>query len=285
MPPGPGDLDALVAHRLVDEVIESRLFKEVGFTGGEPLVLPNLVSELGLRLSRARIPWGLTTGMGWAKNERTVRDNVQLLHRANLSHINISVDESHLKNRDGTLVELFIDEISSGPVEVTISSTSYSAKPTIPIRIPERPNIAVEYHYVAPVGFATNSKTEGHKAFSLSSSHCPMQTALTLSVWPDGSVYPCCSTYVVNKSVELVVGNVHDSSLEQILNAALNDPYLSCIRQVGFTGLIYLTRESDETWKSAFNAPVQDACHLCKNVAETTGAIRGIRDSLSMLST
>ena len=251
----------------------------MGFTGGEPLLRLNLIEELGRTLRDSGLPWGLTTGVGWSKSEQVVDRTLNVLVSAGIHNITVSVDEAHLKGRDPRIAEYFVSQLVKSGVFVTVSCTSGEEIPKVPIPIPKANNIKVEYHYISPVGYATGKKIV-QKRLSLNQSHCPMSEGLTLSVWPDGFVYPCCSTYIVNKEKNLAIGNVHESSLGEILLNALKDKYLCAIREIGFSGLICLTPNS-EVWKKVMDEPLLDACHLCSKVSAIPEALKEVRETLS----
>ena len=279
VPPGPGDLPSETVSSLVQQAIDIKEFRSIGFTGGEPLLRIKTIAPLGSLISSNGLAWGLTTGGGWANSKAIVDRTVKTLISADIHNITVSVDESHLVNRNADLVQDFIEQMLSQQVFVTVSCTSDKLPLELPIVLAPSPRLKVEFHYIAPVGYASENYEARH-GFDFAKSKCPMSNALTLSVWPDGDVYPCCSTYVVNKDKDLVVGNVFDLPLADILSRALGDVYLCAIREVGFSGLICLSPEL-ELWEKQFRVPVQDACHLCSQIAQTPNALSEIRANLS----
>lgn len=284
VPPGPGDLHPDMAARVVQEAIECEAFKSVGFTGGEPMLRPTLVGKLGSLMKGTAVRWGMTTGMGWARKKDTVETYGRMLLDAAIDHLTVSFDPSHLRQLNDAqrqLIQRFVLLMAEGGVRVTVSATLFG-NDAPPLDLPKGENIKVEYHYVAPVGFAAGRQIPNANTLSLDSTQCPLNEGLTLSVWPDGSVYPCCSTYVVNKDRALVIGNIKTASLGDILLKALGDNYLCAIREIGFAGAFLLTSDL-EVWRSAFNQPLQDPCHLCSVIARTPNAISDIRSKLTQI--
>jgi MoaA/NifB/PqqE/SkfB family radical SAM enzyme len=222
----------------------------------------------------------MTTGCGWARSTSRIDRAVERLVGAGIQNITVSVDPTHLQGAIPEFVEYFVNAIASSGLFVTISCTSEDESPALGIKIPDLPNIKVEFHHIAPVGNAEMSLTSYPASLNLAHARCPMSAGLTINVWPDGTVYPCCSTYVVNKDEEISIGNVYDESLESILENALSDVYLCSIREIGFAGTLLLAPNA-AVWRSAFEKPLRDPCHLCSVIARTPGSIADLRSHLS----
>lgn len=269
VPPGPGDINPQIAEDVVDQVINLKAFSCVGFTGGEPLLLVELVTRLGRKLADAGIVWGLTTGGGWATSKRKVESVVNQLINAGINNITVSVDESHLQWKSRDYIPFLLECLTDKCISTTISCTTSKDELDLPFVIAPSKFLKIEYHYISPVGYGRELDIKNHQRLSLEDSRCPMKNSLTLSLWPDGSIYPCCSTYVVNKEKELVIGNIKDHSLKDILDRALSDVYLCAIREVGFSGLIFLTKGAG-IWNRVFSNPVIDVCHLCAKISSAS---------------
>jgi hypothetical protein len=239
-----------------------------------------MVCNLGRKLADAEIRWGVTTGCGWATSLSKVDKVSNALSDSGIGDITVSVDNSHLVGKHVEFVNYFLNRLVDLGVPTRISCTSNNDELKIPISYPESALVSVEYFYVAPVGFAKNLKVRKNY-FDFSKSVCPMSEGLTLSVWPSGEVFPCCSTYIVNKEKAMVIGNVYESSISQILKAALDDRYLLTIRKVGFSGLAILSPGTD-AWKEAMSSPTIDVCHMCSKLA-ASGGTKNFRDELNSL--
>lgn len=147
VPPGPGDLDEQLASKIVEDAIKSRLFDNVGFTGGEPLLRLNLVEKLGTRLSSAGVKWGVTTGCGWATSEKRVENTIAALLRAKVSEVRVSVDDAHLKSRSAKQVPHFLQLLIDSDIPTTVACTS-NVGSKVPIALPNSPLLNVEHHYI-----------------------------------------------------------------------------------------------------------------------------------------
>ncbi|AZC18868.1 hypothetical protein C4K40_3480 [Pseudomonas sp. CMR5c] len=278
VPPGPGDLDEKIALSLIDQALELKVFSFIGFTGGEPLIRLPLISKLGTKLIGSGIVWGLTTGGGWATSKKKVDDTISSLVASGIGDITVSVDSAHLRSKNKIWMPYFLEQLVSNKIPTTVSCTSNQRQPELPSFVTPSQFLKIEYHYVSPVGFALFSDLSGDNRLDFSNSCCPMKQSLTLSVWPNGDTYPCCSTYVVNKERDLLVGNAYRDTLKTLLRKALNDAYLITIREVGFSGLSLLTADSD-IWKQVLKDPLQDSCHLCSRIAKAS-AVEDLRTKL-----
>ena len=281
-------MDLAIAQGLIADCIRHDLVQEVGFTGGEPMLRYNDIVQLGASLDAAGISWGMTTGMGWLGSRSTMHTKADGLLGAGIRSISVSVDGTHgreIKPEKHPLIREFVERMVNGGINVTISVTKENDAEACPIELTDlldRRNFRMEYHYVAPVGHADGRACHAQVRFDMRDSQCPLKKGFTFSVWPSGDVYPCCSTYTVNKAKALRIGNVRRTPFVDIVAAALNDPYLVTIREVGFAGLILLTPDSP-VWTEAFmNGPVQDSCHLCAKVLANPG-FQDIRTALAQL--
>lgn len=292
VPPGPGDLPEHKINQIVEDVIRGGLIKSVGFTGGEPLIKISEVCKNGEILSKNGIRWGVTTGMGWTKNPWKAESAAKYLVNSGISQITVSYDPSHFSDARHESTSAFLQEVVQAGIETRISVTHFSDEVgTIDIDlikkfpfIDNKNNVKMEYFYVAPVGFAKDKKNCSNSRMNFLDSKCPLKTGLTLSVWPDGSVYPCCSTYVVNKNKELVIGNVFDESINSILQRAESNIYMMAIRKLGFSSIIALTPNS-LIWKEVFMETPQDVCHLCSKISSIKGSINALEKELVKIHT
>lgn len=286
VPPGPGDLDVEILDRLIEEVVaDPSKWKGVGFTGGEPLVRTDVVCSLGNRLQSAGVPWGLTTGLGWASNDIRAISTATKLVSAGISRLNVSFDPSHHKELRRSHHSLFLDYMLQHGISTVVSCTLYTDEEMTDdevfsgLGICNKANVDVERHYVAKAGFAENHVNCSTSRFSLASSKCPLQDGLTISVWPDGSVFPCCSTYIVNKENGLSCGNVQNESLSEIVSRIDGDAYFNLIRRQGFSALIGLLGDSISSLPEVFSDPPHDVCHLCVKLDKTEG-IENLRQKI-----
>lgn len=201
------------------------------------------------------------------------------LQKSGISNITVSVDESHLRGKSSRLINYLLEQLVSKKIPTTVSCTSDEEHPKIPINLPTSNIIKSEFHYISPVGLAKEKKYTKNAKLNFAESRCPMSKSLTLSIWPDGTVYPCCSTYVVNKETNISIGNINNENLIPILERALSDSYLCAIREIGFSGVCLLLPNSD-IWKSVFEMEIVDVCHLCARVA-ATGKVDHLRKQLT----
>ena len=276
VPPGPGDLSDYDVERLAIEAYESGQFKEIGFTGGEPLLRKDIILKVGMMLTKRGMPWGLTTGLGWAKTKEQAIEVVNQLSSAGIHHITVSVDESHLMNKSPEISEAFIAEAISLKTKVIVSVTRYKEdyNENLPINIDtDSEYISVDYHYVSNAGKAEANCSDLQSRFDIKNSKCLLKDGISLSVWPDGSVYPCCSPFVVNKYSDLAIGNILDNQpLQNCINKLSENLYLKAIINYGFSGLMTMTPEF-KGWGDIFKGDVNSVCHLCAKISAKKGSI------------
>jgi len=275
VPPGPGDLDEAIIDRVVADVVSERQkWRSVGFTGGEPLVRVDTVCRAGTTLAKNGIPWGVTTGLGWcSSHDRALKVATRLLN-ARMTTLNVSIDPSHFEHLKNSAYRSFLREMALGELRLTISCTLFEGQEMSDEDITamtglKGAGVTIQRHYVAKVGFARERNDCSSSKFNFAESRCPMRNELTLSIWPDGAVYPCCSTYVVNKEKNLIVGNVHSQSINRIADDAERDAFLSFIRRAGFSSLIAGFGDELGEIERVFQDYPQDTCHLCAKISST----------------
>lgn len=239
----------------------------------------SLVARLGSIARSGGLSWGLTTGSGWIESTQHAEAAASRLAAAGVGHVTASVDRSHMRHARPEYVEAFILALVNCDVRVTVSCTTNDPEERIELALPTT-NLKVEYHYVSSVGYA--GRRNPTVRLSLAQSRCPMRGEFTISVWPDGLVYPCCSVHAVNKK-HLAIGSVFEDSVEQLLDRATRDPYLSAIQEIGFSGIIALVGDRVKVdWKNVFAVPLADACHLCSRIASHDAALTDLRSALKM---
>lgn len=286
VPPGPGDISRSLIDQLIDEVLaQPSSWKGVGFTGGEPLLRIDDVCRLGARLKSASVPWGVTTGLGWVANTNRAISVANRLIDAGISRLNISFDPSHYKELRRDHHKSFVSILIQHDIDIVVSCTTFidesmnDSEILNGLGIDDASKIKIERHYVAKAGYAKGSTNCSQNKLNLNNSKCPLSDGLTLSVWPEGDVYPCCSTYTVNKDSGLIVGNVNNETLTEIVSRVENDLFFSLIRQQGFAALIGFLGHEIASLKEIFSDHPHDVCHLCSKLDQLEG-IGNIRDML-----
>lgn len=286
VPPGPGDLASDRIDRLIADVVaQPERWSSVGFTGGEPLLRADEVAAHGARLAAAGIDWGVTTGLGWASNEKRATRVAGQLLQGGIRDVNISYDPSHRSELRTDAYRAFCGTMAGGDVNIIVSTTLFNGESIEDSEIVERlglpgiDRVRIDRHYVAQVGNAATRSDCSSSRIDLARAICPLRQGFTLSVWPDGEVYPCCSTYIVNKATSLSLGNIGEHSIAQLLDAAEADPYLVFIRRLGFAHLIALFANEVRELVDAFGEIPSDACHLCSKLANA-GAIPTLREAI-----
>ncbi|WP_282081091.1 radical SAM protein [Aquimarina algiphila] len=294
VPPKPLDLkDSFLFDVL--KTAESRKFKKVGFTGGEPLIRRKKLFEAVRLCNDSGIPWGLTTGLGWTKKEEYAITVANELVSNRINDITISIDPSHLKFTDQKIYIVFIRELLMHNIPILLSVTlfknerqefeKYLSKNILSKLIDSNTSlIKVDFHYVAQVGYAENKEGCGSiikEKITSKAMRCPLKKSFVFSVWPNGDVYPCCSTYIVNKKNELILGNLKENSFEEIIDFAENDPYLWALSNLGFNKIISFIKD-DIDFSEILNSKFNDVCDLCNTIGTKTKniTIKQIRNSL-----
>jgi MoaA/NifB/PqqE/SkfB family radical SAM enzyme len=263
----------------------------VGLSGGEPFLLMDSIYSIFERAKKTGLNVNFATNAFWAKHFNKAVNVLTRLKTLGFKppgdSIAVSAGQFHLPfiSRDcsANLIKAYravfgvplprLDfEYVSGNKEVLSEYVSYLTDQGISDK---------DYKLVERTVFQTtgNSRIVSDEIIkkrpaSVFQGLCPWVKDLIVD--PDGDVYPCCGFNRYNKGI--VLGNIHDQSLESIRNSAQTNPVMIMLKFHSFAYLHSLVRLE-------FNLP-EDAdglCDICEDIFSNSQHVKYLIDRHSHL--
>lgn len=212
----------------------------ISFTGGEPFLELKLLEELVDYSTHLGMKTEVVSNGYWAKTPAIASQVLESLRKHGLDVLNLSIDDFHqeqvpinyVRNAYKTALKLDIKIV----IMTTTTKNSKITAKTIPellqdekiqnLRSPRlpSPNALLIETKITPVGRGETIKDLDYKLFT----EIKCREALRdIGIGPDGEIYPCCGPLA--KKISL--GNIKDSSLEDILKRAGRETLYTTIRE------------------------------------------------------
>jgi hypothetical protein len=213
-------------------------------TGGEPLLLPDLVAELAASARAAGTRSAVLTGAFFARDRR-MPDRILRAARA-VDHFSVSIDVHHEREvpradvfrllrtvlRAGTPVSLHL--VGTGPVDPYLAGLTADVRSTFGDAVPMLVNTVRAVGRAAAWAAATRpADTTG--------AVLPCAMAAWPVVAPDGTVVACCNQDTVDRRpvpAHLRLGHVDTDDWPTVRGRALSSPVLRAVRITGPTYLL-----------------------------------------------
>ena len=199
------------------------------FTGGEPfLYLADIEAAIAAaRRAGVTQPIHIMTSAHWARDEGQVREILTRLRDLGLDNLGVSYDHEHARWVTPEQIRMVCDVALELGIELNLLGTFWEEGETLDDLVPDltaRPGIRPHQSLVADVGRARKSWSwprrrpiPNEDKFS-----CGKPGTYSLSIYPDGEVYPCCSGGLQIEG-KLSCGNVNRDPAARIIYAAMTN--------------------------------------------------------------
>ena len=185
----------------------------------------------------------IVTSAYWVNSYEETFAKMKLLKDLGLDRINISCDPGHQRKIPISNVKMLADISNEVGLRVYIVGTFNDASMNIEtylkknnIEFDEKINLSTKI--IAPFGKAKNANAT-MEAYGLtvdySELHC-CRYGFDISVWPNGDIYPCCST--ANIDSPLIMGNLRKDDFKEVITKTLGNVFFRVIKRESFQGLI-----------------------------------------------
>jgi MoaA/NifB/PqqE/SkfB family radical SAM enzyme len=277
-------MDFALARRLIAEAAGLGVFSSIGFTGGEPLLFEDELSDLSDDLARYGLRFTIATAAHWAKDRQHGRELLRRLAANGLSRLNISYDPSHQRfvPRDA-VINAATSAVELG-IETHVVGTFYSPDDSVEKSLPELAGVVnIQSKLVAKVGRAS-CKSISRSAYGLATESldclaCYRHIYHDMVIFFDGNVYPCCSTF--NRATPgLVLGNVLQEPLAAIWTRLDGSEMFRVMKRKGFGEVYRLVAKYDPTLVDQLPKPeeVLGPCSLCNGIFKDPSVATRIND-------
>lgn len=257
----------------IDLAKEIPTIQWISFTGGEPLLYPELLETLVGYASNKEFLTEVVTNCFWAETEKKTENTLVRLVEAGLDVINVSADDFHQQHIPFEWVHNCIKVATSLGLKVVImcavAKSSVLRAREIKQRLgdekiqilgsgklsPSKQVVIIETGFT-PVGRGADITREELLMGEYSvSSPCNM-VLRDIGISPFGDVFPCCSAASLVESIRL--GNAKEESLIKILERAARHPIFNIISTEGFSVMVKRIGLKDLQFVNR--------CHLCHEV-------------------
>lgn len=249
------------------------------FTGGEPfLYLPDIKAAIRtVRAAGVTQPVHIMTSSHWARDIDQVRETLTELHGLGLDLLGLSYDHEHAKWVSPAQIEMVCDVAAELGIKVHLVGTFWNETDRLTDLIPElvaRPEIRTFTYPVAEMGRAKESATGPRRRDVPKEDKysCGRGGTYSLSVYPDGEVYPCCAGGLQIEG-KLSCGNVNRDQPARIIYTALTKFHVRMVKEYGW-GVLYalVEREAPELVPQLPRFEEADGvCTICRDLNLTLG--------------
>jgi MoaA/NifB/PqqE/SkfB family radical SAM enzyme len=250
--------------KALDELKQIDGVETVGFSGGEPFLCLDLLSEgLGHARELGFHTTVATNGFWGAWDGRKIADTLTGLRP---DHISFSCDSSH---RVFVPDEVFGRAVSAAKM-LKIECDMCIGESRRSLSAGEYFKSMGNYKYLSrfsvyPIVPAGRAKKHSADSFYR---YVPLQEARCsykgeISIRYDGKVFPCCSPYVFGTALSL--GDAGDGKVTDILSNEENTRMFSFLRANGFSNLV---KVASDRYGLSFNDPCTSGCEICAQLFE-----------------
>lgn len=248
------------AKSYVDASFDNDIYS-FGITGGEPLLYKDEVFEiLRYASNKGARRMTLTTNCFWAESMESAYAVMKKLKQSGLSHMTISYDEFHnqyipiqrIKNVLKVSQEINL-RVTIGSVVVKNDSLFFDLLREIQEEVLEH---SITLYNLQLTGRAEKKYNREVAYRKINMNSCP--TGKTLTITPDGYVFPCCSLFAINSCMKY--GNIKHEDLKDIIDRIMQDKHLQYIFDMGIA--TYYPAIVEKFSDKIFH----DECEVCMSV-------------------
>jgi len=245
------------------------------FTGGDPFLFLEDICAAVATARRAGVtqPFHMVTSAYWAKSPDQALDTLDRLRQLGLDLIGLSYDREHARWVTPQQIRDVCDAAAQLKVRVNLTGVFWDEGDRVEALLPDigahPAKVKVVNMPVAPIGDARKRGTwPAPSTVPVSRKlSCGQPGDYSLSVYPDGAVYPCCSGGFQIEG-RLSCGNVHADPPARILFAASANFHVRLVKEFGW-GVLYelVAREAPELLQALPSLErASGVCEICRDL-------------------
>lgn len=287
---GTGKLSESKAVSLIKEASSINTIKRIVFSGGEPFLYYDEIKSILRKTYETGLPFRIVTSAYWAADRDRAIALLEPLSIQGLDELSITTDPSHQKYVSVEKVRIAVDAALSLGIKVEIASTFWEPKSDIrkSLMLPENDMVSYIQGLVAPTGRA-KSRNISWRDYGLEMPPSALNgcrrgdgDGFDLTVYPDGSVYACCSGGF-NMDAGLLFGNVYEEDLRTIANRISEDEYVR-VMLAGGTQLIWAVAKlkfPDIYKLLPSDDNLSAMCQLCVSIKNNSSLLEKLKPVIS----
>lgn len=261
--------DPSYLERFVDSFEETKPPQILCLTGGEPLILPELVNKLANKAHSVGTKVMSMTGLYFANSKKMTSSLLNAIQ--NLDHLSISVDYFHEKQLGRLSIFETIHKIREAGTDMSISivgmneNDPYLGDLVNSIRDEFNSEIPMLVSFISSTGRAKQLETAHKEDNNIQG--IAYNGGCRYITWPvisfDGSIVACCNQKVVDgpHPSHLTLGHVSNTNWKQVSEKVINNSIIKAIRIVGPKEFLKYVGKED---------PCNGYCDSCMSINKTT---------------
>jgi len=227
----------------ISSAISIPSIKLVVFTGGEPFVYYNEIISIMRATAETGLKFRIVTSAYWAFSLEKAKSKLARLKEVGLTELSISTDPSH----QVFVPSSYVENAAKAALELGLATELAGVfwDPDIQVQdvvhVPEGVNVT--RHFAIPIGRGRKKqvKPQDYRLGSERFGPCGHPKTHSITVYPDGEVYPCCSGGF-NIQAKLSMGNIKKEPLHRIVERIYTNRYVRLVTEEGFNQLYDLCR-------------------------------------------
>ena len=235
--------------------------ESIFFSGGEPLLFPELTEGLIATATNRNVPnIGVQTNALWSFKFEDTLSTVKHLQKIGITIMIVSTDDYHVEFVPFKNVAHVISACNQIGLNIKVQvscerNSSFIDKMTSSFK-------GLKYHLtiqpIAPFGRGKQLPEQITMVHEKNHGSICLSTDVT-TVMPDGDVFACCGpAHRFQYPNILRLGNFHDETLQEIIQNSYHNPLLNLIRLVGPVATIELLKSN-----GAKGFPPPDNSYMC----------------------
>jgi Predicted Fe-S oxidoreductases len=252
------------------------------FTGGEPFLFIEEIKQImkDCRSEGVKQPFHIATSGYWATTEEYTAQILKELKSLGLSAICLTYDYEHARNVSPDSILRIVRYGGDLGLRIEIFGTFWNKGERVEHLLPSLEKTFTRSILAMPVGRA-KSRFQGTARYNLPKSDklsCGSPHVYSLSIYPDGEVYPCCAGGF-NRQAKLSCGNAFSDTPMSILTSAFTNFHVRIAKEIGFDRLYdRIAISNPELFMSLtpFEA-VDSVCQICEKIHADTNLMEHIR--------
>ncbi|WP_420367261.1 radical SAM protein [Curtobacterium sp. L1-20] len=275
-PDATANLDDQLVDRIVDQLLDCPEVREIGLTGGEPLIRRRRTVQLIGRITAAGRGVSCVTNGFWGVTQRAADRVLSELEESGLRELTVSFDDFHSQyisvDRIRNILEAARDRRIRIVVNVCVSTTK-DASGLLQELGASLDGIQVTKFPVVPAGEARHLEDSEFRRRPITEGmlYCPGTQVIFHN---DGFVYPCCSPSIFD--TDMTLGRV-DEDVRELVGRVERNALLGILRREGFRWFLDAIRSAAPDSPAATVTEVVSPCELCSIIFRDRTAVEAIR--------
>jgi MoaA/NifB/PqqE/SkfB family radical SAM enzyme len=271
---GDGRISRSMIERCLTGFGRELPLERFGFSGGDPfLYLADITTAMeSARRSGIAQPFQIVTSCYWAKSPDQILSVLEPLKALGLDLLGISYDREHARWVSAQQIRDVCHVAERLDIRINVTGVFWDETDSVQAMLPEFAAQPTRIHIVnlpvAPIGDAREQRKPLRFSIPVEEKlSCGRPGYYSLSVYPDGEVYPCCSGGFQIEG-RLSCGNVLKDPPARILFAATTNFHVRLVKEFGW-GLLYTLVEREAPALLAQLPSLERAsgvCEICRDL-------------------